>query len=149
MQTKFSFTSISLSSSNYDYYFERNLLNIFISLFVLFIFLFAGPEIRMDSCCRTHDLCPTKIRAYENKYNITNNSLYTKWVNQSIILTKLTRKRIQFYIFFFKTITIDENKLKNQTQKKNKHSKVITNLWICFGNTNDIRLLVYAILIEN
>lgn len=33
---------------------------------------------RMDSCCRTHDLCPVKIRAYETKYNITNDSLYTK-----------------------------------------------------------------------
>lgn len=39
-----------------------------------------GTETIMDSCCRTHDLCPVKIRAYEAKYNITNNSLYTKWV---------------------------------------------------------------------
>lgn len=37
-----------------------------------------GTEANMDSCCRTHDLCPVKIRAYESKYNITNNSLYTK-----------------------------------------------------------------------
>ncbi|XP_055296931.1 uncharacterized protein LOC129565749 [Sitodiplosis mosellana] len=37
-----------------------------------------GTEENMDSCCRTHDLCPVKIRAYEAKYNITNNSLYTK-----------------------------------------------------------------------
>lgn len=37
-----------------------------------------GTEMNMDSCCRAHDLCPIKIRAYEAKYNITNNSLYTK-----------------------------------------------------------------------
>ncbi|XP_031634048.1 uncharacterized protein LOC116347555 [Contarinia nasturtii] len=37
-----------------------------------------GTEVNMDSCCRTHDLCPVKIRAYEAKYNITNDSLYTK-----------------------------------------------------------------------
>jgi len=37
-----------------------------------------GTERQMDTCCRTHDLCPIKIRAYEAKYNITNNSIYTK-----------------------------------------------------------------------
>lgn len=45
---------------------------IFCSLFL------KGTEANMDSCCRTHDLCPVKIRAYESKYNITNDSLYTK-----------------------------------------------------------------------
>lgn len=53
-----------------------NMLNYNISHF----FLSAGTERSMDSCCRTHDLCPVKIRAYENKFNITNNSIYTKWV---------------------------------------------------------------------
>nr|CAI5821665.1 unnamed protein product [Callosobruchus analis] len=37
-----------------------------------------GAEPRVDACCRAHDLCPVKIRAYSNKYNLTNNSLYTK-----------------------------------------------------------------------
>lgn len=37
-----------------------------------------GREFTMDKCCRTHDLCPLKIRAYSNKYNLTNNSLYSK-----------------------------------------------------------------------
>lgn len=32
----------------------------------------------MDRCCRDHDICPTKVRAYQTRYNITNNSIYTK-----------------------------------------------------------------------
>lgn len=37
-----------------------------------------GAEPTVDMCCRAHDLCPIKIRAYSQKYNLTNNSLYTK-----------------------------------------------------------------------
>ncbi|XP_011187861.1 uncharacterized protein LOC105215569 [Zeugodacus cucurbitae] len=37
-----------------------------------------GTEMDMDRCCRLHDLCPVKIRAYQNKYELMNDSLYTK-----------------------------------------------------------------------
>lgn len=37
-----------------------------------------GQEYEMDMCCRTHDHCPKKVRAYKSRYNITNNSLYSK-----------------------------------------------------------------------
>ncbi|XP_034490431.1 phospholipase A2 hemilipin [Drosophila innubila] len=37
-----------------------------------------GSEMPMDRCCRQHDLCPIKIRAYQNKYELMNDSLYTK-----------------------------------------------------------------------
>lgn len=37
-----------------------------------------GPEVKLDMCCRTHDLCPSKVRAHSTRYNITNNSMYTK-----------------------------------------------------------------------
>jgi len=37
-----------------------------------------GTEALVDRCCRTHDLCPSKVRAYQNRYNLENNSLYTK-----------------------------------------------------------------------
>ncbi|XP_054727643.1 uncharacterized protein LOC129237166 [Anastrepha obliqua] len=37
-----------------------------------------GTEMDMDRCCRQHDLCPVKIRAYQNKYELMNDSLYTK-----------------------------------------------------------------------
>uniref|UniRef100_A0A1A9UHU7 Phospholipase A2 n=1 Tax=Glossina austeni TaxID=7395 RepID=A0A1A9UHU7_GLOAU len=37
-----------------------------------------GTETNMDRCCRQHDLCPLKIRAYQSKYGLTNDSLYTK-----------------------------------------------------------------------
>lgn len=37
-----------------------------------------GTEYEMDMCCRTHDHCPKKIRAYVERYNVTNNSLYSK-----------------------------------------------------------------------
>ncbi|TDG39887.1 hypothetical protein AWZ03_013687 [Drosophila navojoa] len=37
-----------------------------------------GSEMEMDRCCRQHDLCPVKIRAYQNKYELMNDSLYTK-----------------------------------------------------------------------
>ncbi|XP_055681716.1 phospholipase A2 hemilipin isoform X2 [Lutzomyia longipalpis] len=37
-----------------------------------------GMEAPMDMCCRTHDLCPVKVRAYQKRYNLNNNSLYTK-----------------------------------------------------------------------
>lgn len=48
----------------------------------------------MDTCCRQHDLCPIKIRAYEAKYNITNNSIYTKYVpniNKTQTLTEMQK----------------------------------------------------------
>lgn len=32
----------------------------------------------MDRCCRTHDLCPVKVRGYSERYNLTNNSIITK-----------------------------------------------------------------------
>lgn len=37
-----------------------------------------GAEASVDSCCRAHDLCPVKVRAYQQRYNLTNQSLYTK-----------------------------------------------------------------------
>ncbi|XP_036341636.1 phospholipase A2 hemilipin-like [Rhagoletis pomonella] len=37
-----------------------------------------GTDMDMDRCCRLHDLCPVKIRAYQNKYELMNDSLYTK-----------------------------------------------------------------------
>ncbi|XP_022227412.1 uncharacterized protein LOC111077443 [Drosophila obscura] len=37
-----------------------------------------GSEMAMDRCCRQHDLCPVKIRAYQPKYDLMNDSIYTK-----------------------------------------------------------------------
>lgn len=37
-----------------------------------------GADRPLDRCCRTHDLCPTKVRAFSRRYNLTNNSLYSK-----------------------------------------------------------------------
>uniref|UniRef100_A0A182UDD1 Phospholipase A2 n=1 Tax=Anopheles melas TaxID=34690 RepID=A0A182UDD1_9DIPT len=37
-----------------------------------------GDDATMDRCCRTHDLCPMKVRAYQKRYNLSNNSIYTK-----------------------------------------------------------------------
>ncbi|XP_066250396.1 uncharacterized protein [Euwallacea similis] len=37
-----------------------------------------GTESSVDVCCRTHDLCPVKVRSRSHKYNLSNNSLYTK-----------------------------------------------------------------------
>lgn len=37
-----------------------------------------GEDSNLDKCCRTHDLCPIKVKAYASRYNLTNKSLYTK-----------------------------------------------------------------------
>ncbi|CAH0715234.1 unnamed protein product, partial [Brenthis ino] len=37
-----------------------------------------GADRWLDRCCRTHDLCPSKVRAFSRRYNLTNNSLYSK-----------------------------------------------------------------------
>ncbi|OWR53152.1 hypothetical protein KGM_207444 [Danaus plexippus plexippus] len=37
-----------------------------------------GSDRPLDRCCRTHDLCPSKVRAFSTRYNLTNNSLYSK-----------------------------------------------------------------------
>ncbi|XP_076547895.1 uncharacterized protein LOC117601840 [Osmia lignaria lignaria] len=37
-----------------------------------------GEEAQIDRCCRSHDLCPVKVRAQQTRYNITNYSIYTK-----------------------------------------------------------------------
>lgn len=47
-----------------------------------------GDETTMDRCCRAHDLCPVKIRAYQNKYELINESLYTKWVDVDFDICK-------------------------------------------------------------
>ncbi|XP_033342357.1 uncharacterized protein LOC117229744 [Megalopta genalis] len=37
-----------------------------------------GQEVEIDRCCRSHDLCPVKVRAHRTRYNLTNYSWYTK-----------------------------------------------------------------------
>lgn len=37
-----------------------------------------GTEMTMDRCCRTHDLCPMKVRAFQRRYELHNESIYTK-----------------------------------------------------------------------
>ncbi|XP_017878975.1 uncharacterized protein LOC108624294 [Ceratina calcarata] len=37
-----------------------------------------GQEVQIDRCCRSHDLCPVKVRARQTRYNLTNYSMYTK-----------------------------------------------------------------------
>ncbi|CAG9767139.1 unnamed protein product [Ceutorhynchus assimilis] len=37
-----------------------------------------GSEPTVDICCRTHDLCPVKVRSRSKKYQLRNNSIYTK-----------------------------------------------------------------------
>ncbi|KAL2726605.1 uncharacterized protein V1478_006883 [Vespula squamosa] len=37
-----------------------------------------GQEADIDRCCRNHDLCPVKVRAQTSRYDLNNNSLYTK-----------------------------------------------------------------------
>ncbi|CAL7941136.1 unnamed protein product [Xylocopa violacea] len=37
-----------------------------------------GQDVEIDRCCRSHDLCPVKIRAQRSRYNLTNYSIYTK-----------------------------------------------------------------------
>ncbi|XP_030764557.1 uncharacterized protein LOC115888840 [Sitophilus oryzae] len=37
-----------------------------------------GAQSSVDACCRTHDLCPIKVRSGTQRYNLNNNSLYTK-----------------------------------------------------------------------
>ncbi|XP_050429523.1 uncharacterized protein LOC126838827 [Adelges cooleyi] len=37
-----------------------------------------GPLVKLDVCCRAHDLCPTKVRAHSTKYNVTNDSMFTR-----------------------------------------------------------------------
>lgn len=31
-----------------------------------------GQEAQIDRCCRSHDLCPVKVRAQQTRYNLTN-----------------------------------------------------------------------------
>ncbi|XP_069703845.1 uncharacterized protein [Periplaneta americana] len=37
-----------------------------------------GREKDVDKCCRTHDLCPIKVRSYRTRYNLTNEQFFTK-----------------------------------------------------------------------
>ena len=37
-----------------------------------------GDDKNIDRCCRTHDLCPMKVRPYQSRYRLNNNSIYTK-----------------------------------------------------------------------
>jgi len=37
-----------------------------------------GQKAEVDSCCRAHDLCPVRLRAFRMGYGLVNLSLYTK-----------------------------------------------------------------------
>ncbi|KAG8231738.1 hypothetical protein J437_LFUL012016 [Ladona fulva] len=37
-----------------------------------------GPDMELDVCCRSHDLCPVKVRAFTSRFNLTNYSIYSK-----------------------------------------------------------------------
>ncbi|KAL7300775.1 hypothetical protein TKK_0006752 [Trichogramma kaykai] len=37
-----------------------------------------GTRPNLDRCCRMHDLCPVKIRAYKNRYNLDNQSFFSR-----------------------------------------------------------------------
>jgi len=37
-----------------------------------------GQDFRVDKCCRAHDHCPVKVKAFSNSYGATNYHLYTK-----------------------------------------------------------------------
>jgi secretory phospholipase A2 len=37
-----------------------------------------GSSQEADKCCREHDNCPDSIESWQSKYNLTNNSFYTK-----------------------------------------------------------------------
>lgn len=37
-----------------------------------------GTEKEIDRCCRTHDLCPVKVRAFQSRYGLNNMSFYSK-----------------------------------------------------------------------
>ncbi|XP_075220096.1 uncharacterized protein LOC142323780 isoform X2 [Lycorma delicatula] len=37
-----------------------------------------GYEKNLDKCCRTHDICPSKVRPGTTRYDLTNNAIYTK-----------------------------------------------------------------------
>ncbi|PNF33964.1 hypothetical protein B7P43_G04651 [Cryptotermes secundus] len=43
-----------------------------------------GREKDVDKCCRTHDLCPVKVRSYRTRYNLTNENFYTNDTHQEI-----------------------------------------------------------------
>lgn len=45
-------------------------------------------------CCRSHDLCPVKIRAQQTRYNLTNYSVYTKYENITKILLILFLEKL-------------------------------------------------------
>ena len=37
-----------------------------------------GKEFELDKCCRAHDHCPMKIKAFGSSYGVKNNHPYTK-----------------------------------------------------------------------
>ncbi|XP_043228457.1 uncharacterized protein LOC122384783 [Amphibalanus amphitrite] len=37
-----------------------------------------GTNAELDRCCRTHDLCPVKVKAYKRRYDLFNWGVYTK-----------------------------------------------------------------------
>ncbi|KAF4529394.1 hypothetical protein B566_EDAN003485 [Ephemera danica] len=37
-----------------------------------------GSEQALDRCCRTHDLCPVKVRPFQTRFNLTNAAIFSK-----------------------------------------------------------------------
>ncbi|KAK3909488.1 Phospholipase A2 isozymes PA3A/PA3B/PA5 [Frankliniella fusca] len=54
-----------------------------------------GTEKDIDRCCRTHDLCPVKVRAFQSRYGLSNMSFYTKshCICDDMLLTCLKASR--------------------------------------------------------
>lgn len=74
-----------------------------LTFFILFVFLFARARACVFRCCRSHDLCPVKVRAQQTRYNLTNYSIYTKYANTVLynLSTSFLVQRIVVKIILF------------------------------------------------
>nr|CAD7569316.1 unnamed protein product [Timema californicum] len=49
-----------------------------------------GSETKIDKCCRSHDICPVKVRAHDSRYDLKNTDFYTKKNHPTEIRTSIS-----------------------------------------------------------
>jgi len=87
-----------------------------------------GPSKQLDSCCRTHDHCPMKVKAFRSRYGVMNLAPYTKnycACDQSFydcLKSIGSAKADEIGEFFFNTLQIQCLQMQNCTRARGRRT---------------------------
>nr|CAD7428571.1 unnamed protein product [Timema monikensis] len=93
-----------------------------------------GSETKIDKCCRSHDICPAKVRAHDSRYDLKNTDFYTKshceCDRRLYECLKATRRATadtmgSFYFNILRVPCVDDVASSGQSEDRNSSTKKI------------------------